>query len=583
MAKRQLSEQAQCAKEIRQTLKQHGIKCRVTSEGYSMGDNVKVTVYDQPPWIMEKIESELSKYQYGHFDGMQDYYEMSNRRDDIPQTKYLFIRNEFSKELEADAWRELCGRFDSLKGKENIDPDSCFNKDSGEWGSQLLYRYLNGSMAGDCYFKKPKKRLTLVDINKPATPETGAGVSDYEIKEVLHTKKQKTIYICVPGARLDRDQFEAERERAKTLGGWYSRKFGASPAGFGFNDAATAADFAGKAEKTPETTKTTVSKSQTKKEKPRSDIADEIEAIADKMQKAIDDCFADRLSNTPKRYAQMMRKQQEGHQLQRAQKLLFALAEQWKSGAMKSPLDKIRSRAAAVRAVASKLEPVANGFHAYHIETNEPANDDPLTLAAWNLLNAAADSEPTQQQQQAAIKVLEGQAQNASIAGYYPTPDPVIDLMLSFVDITSFQRVLEPSAGKGNIADRARLLCAQVECFEVSPLLREILESKNHKVLGGDFLEATPDPVYDFVLMNPPFEKLQDIDHIMHAYKFLQPGGELVAICSPAVFFHQSTKAQMGREWLEMRGAHSVDLMPGSFKSSGTNVNAKLIYIRKPE
>ena len=72
-----LSNQAQVAKIIRNHCKQIGIKCRAKSEGYSMGDSVRVTVYDQPPKVFDALNELWAKYQYGHFDGMQDMYEYS--------------------------------------------------------------------------------------------------------------------------------------------------------------------------------------------------------------------------------------------------------------------------------------------------------------------------------------------------------------------------------------------------------------------------------------------------------------------------------------------------------------------------
>lgn len=41
----------------------------------------------------KNINARLAKYQYGHFNGMEDLYEITNIRKDIPQTKHLFIKN----------------------------------------------------------------------------------------------------------------------------------------------------------------------------------------------------------------------------------------------------------------------------------------------------------------------------------------------------------------------------------------------------------------------------------------------------------------------------------------------------------
>ena len=70
--KKQMSSQAQVAKLCRQYLKGLSIKCKAKSDSFSMGDSVDVTVYDQNPEMMKKINEELGQYQYGHFDGMTD-------------------------------------------------------------------------------------------------------------------------------------------------------------------------------------------------------------------------------------------------------------------------------------------------------------------------------------------------------------------------------------------------------------------------------------------------------------------------------------------------------------------------------
>jgi hypothetical protein len=100
------------------------------------------------------------------------------------------------------------------------------------------------------------------------------------------------------------------------------------------------------------------------------------------------------------------------------------------------------------------------------------------------------------------------------------------------------------------------------------------------KVLCADFLAW--DPGYNFakIVMNPPFEEGQDIDHILHAYELLAPEGTLVCIMSEGAFFRNDRKAVTFRAWLASVG-HSVKLPEGSFKSSGTGVNARMVVIYK--
>lgn len=86
------------AQAIRQELKAKfpNTKFRVTSKKYSGGSSVDVDWVDGPS--KTAVDAITEKYEYGHFDGMTDCYEYSNRRNDIPQVKFLFTRREYSEE-----------------------------------------------------------------------------------------------------------------------------------------------------------------------------------------------------------------------------------------------------------------------------------------------------------------------------------------------------------------------------------------------------------------------------------------------------------------------------------------------------
>lgn len=101
------SQQALAAQEIRTILKAAfpTVKFSVKSQGYSMGDNVDVRYTDGP--LREDVMDLICQYQYGHFNGMEDIYENTNSRDDIPQTKYLFVDRDYSPEVMKKAAEEI--------------------------------------------------------------------------------------------------------------------------------------------------------------------------------------------------------------------------------------------------------------------------------------------------------------------------------------------------------------------------------------------------------------------------------------------------------------------------------------------
>ena len=86
------TEAAKCGAEVRKYLKALGVSASVKSKNFSMGDSVDVrltAIVDPDTYAL--IKNDLRQYQYGHFDGMTDSYEHSNRIADIPQTKYLHV------------------------------------------------------------------------------------------------------------------------------------------------------------------------------------------------------------------------------------------------------------------------------------------------------------------------------------------------------------------------------------------------------------------------------------------------------------------------------------------------------------
>jgi sorbitol-specific phosphotransferase system component IIBC len=96
-----LSQAAQAAKLIRKELKESfpGTKFKVKSENYSGGNSIRV-YWNLGPTTKE-IEAIIDKYQYGHFNGMEDIYEYSNTNDEIPQVKFVFA-NRSMKSIEEE-------------------------------------------------------------------------------------------------------------------------------------------------------------------------------------------------------------------------------------------------------------------------------------------------------------------------------------------------------------------------------------------------------------------------------------------------------------------------------------------------
>lgn len=166
--------------------------------------------------------------------------------------------------------------------------------------------------------------------------------------------------------------------------------------------------------------------------------------------------------------------------------------------------------------------------------------------------------------------------------GFFETPRTVTLKMIEMLRYPVREPILEPSAGLGAIADA--LLEAgypNIVVIEKNEARRQKLMDKYYTVWAGiDFLSHYN--TFPTIIMNPPFEAGQDIDHITHAFKHcLEPGGELVSVCSSGPFFRSDRKSEAFRDLVKAYG-YSQELPEGSFKGSGTMVNTRLVYLRKP-
>jgi predicted RNA methylase len=172
---------------------------------------------------------------------------------------------------------------------------------------------------------------------------------------------------------------------------------------------------------------------------------------------------------------------------------------------------------------------------------------------------------------------------------FFETPEGVARKMADIATLRPTDRLLEPSAGLGAIARIAREIVGveNVVCYEADPQRRLALIQAGFAVRGHaeagndfcDFLSVDPKRIVDIdvVLMNPPFARGQDIAHVLHAFKFLRPGGRLVAITSPGWTFRQERKYQEFREFVEQHMFHQEALPAGTFKASGTSASAILL------
>lgn len=164
--------------------------------------------------------------------------------------------------------------------------------------------------------------------------------------------------------------------------------------------------------------------------------------------------------------------------------------------------------------------------------------------------------------------------------GFFQTPVSLAERMVEEAGIQPGMDVLEPSAGAGRIADAVRSAGVEPDTIERMHRLQDLLKMKGHEIVADDFMEFEG-RAYDRIVMNPPFEQGQDIEHVRRAYDLLKPGGRIVAIMSTGPFFRTDRKATEFRSWLDQIGGVSEELPDGSFKESGTGVATRIVTIDK--
>ena len=96
---KKLSQAAQVSKLLKAKAKSLGLEVRASSKNFSGGNSVDIKVLKGSDKSFNELKEYSSQFKEGHFDGMNDIYEYSNSRDDIPQTKYLFIDDDRASEI----------------------------------------------------------------------------------------------------------------------------------------------------------------------------------------------------------------------------------------------------------------------------------------------------------------------------------------------------------------------------------------------------------------------------------------------------------------------------------------------------
>jgi len=313
--------------------------------------------------------------------------------------------------------------------------------------------------------------------------------------------------------------------------------------------------------------------------------ATRLQALADKMTDQIDAKRNSRTSQqnyTRRRAAMAAHMQAQADALEKIQYTLYALADAHEHGDVPPLLAGIADKATVETLIYLDRWPTAGwGDKDRARLTRAGITIDTCADAHAALL---AIAQPPDRSAERRRQELERQARSlvGQIPGYFPTPTPIAHDMVMWADIHAGMRVLEPSAGSGNIADviHERYPDVQLEVIEWSNTLQDLLRIKGYNVIAGDFFSVDGQQ-WDRIVQNPPFENLQDIDHVRQAWEHLADGGRLVSVMSESPFFRTDAKATEFRAWLDGQTHDIIDLEAGAFAASGTGIKARIVIIDK--
>ena len=169
---------------------------------------------------------------------------------------------------------------------------------------------------------------------------------------------------------------------------------------------------------------------------------------------------------------------------------------------------------------------------------------------------------------------------------FFPTPLALAAELVALSGLKPGMTVLEPSAGRGSIAQQAALIVGHqnVKCIELYPPNARALERAGFAVIEDDFLTMQPPLLeadkFDVILLNPPFSNHQDAAHVAHACRFVKSTGCVAAITSTSWTSQDNNrKAAEFRSFTEQVGAIVEQVPAGTFKTSGTMVPTQILVI----
>lgn len=164
------------------------------------------------------------------------------------------------------------------------------------------------------------------------------------------------------------------------------------------------------------------------------------------------------------------------------------------------------------------------------------------------------------------------------------SPKVVHETLLSKAKLKAGMRVLEPSAGKGELlgAIMAQEPDLRLDAIDIMKINTDTINEKyGFSLTPVDFLQFTPKPdlLYDRIIACPPFLHGLDVDHIYKMFSCLKDDGLLTSVASASWIKGKNASHIKFKVWLRKQKGEVTPLPSGIFPH--TNQKAVVVTIDK--
>lgn len=145
-------------------------------------------------------------------------------------------------------------------------------------------------------------------------------------------------------------------------------------------------------------------------------------------------------------------------------------------------------------------------------------------------------------------------------------------------------KILEPSAGEGNLVDFiAKAIGSKnnIDVIELNADKVNTLKEKGYNVIGRDYMNTSLENTYDVIIACPPFKDNANLYHIQKMYTDVKDGGYVLTLCNSQWITDNSEKSVSFRKFL-LGKKYSITMLPdNSFMEKGKTVPTILIKMQK--